>query len=269
MLSFNNSNRLDASFPVLMKRDILDKATIPEILSEFPSDNFFQKTETVMGGRRRIVSDNDTFYEFLQTSSHWQTLYNFINSQVFIDHVLDVFKNDIESLNPAIDLGKFRLNTNYFRNISRLKKLLPAPLAKLITKIGDKTWGRNQLFVHIDISSAADGYTREIHRDTNQRIAVILLQLSNAEDTGGTGGEFGVHSYSSPPESIQDFAIQPSPELMKTDALIASKCNTGLLFLSTHNSYHSVPAIENASGWRNFVYAGISMRNKRHWQSFR
>ena len=78
------------------------------------------------------------------------------------------------------------------------------------------------------------------------------------------GGEFGVHEY------IDDVPLercvpQPDESEMRLSNLITPQNNTLVLFLSTPNSYHSVPTIKSLETSRKFVYAGITCKHPNVW----
>lgn len=122
----------------------------------------------------------------------------------------------------------------------------------------------NQLFVWFDISSAGDGYSREVHHDKAERVIVLIIYFSDHADAGGTGGEFCVH------EKIEGVdleygAMRPDPSLLKLSDVIEPERNLGVLFLSTPDSYHSVRKIEGARRSRKFIYVGITLSSGSAW----
>jgi hypothetical protein len=220
-----------------------------------------------MGGRRRVSSDELAFYAFLDQSPAWRAFHQHLTSTAFVRALLDFLEPDIRKIAPTFDVQKVRVTPHYYRNRVWLRRFLPRPLVNGVYRLLDAVASPDEYVVHIDISSAGAGYTREIHRDTDPRVAVFLVHFSDAGDVGGTGGEFGVHSYIEPPDGISQYSRQPVQATQKTEMLIPPEKNTGVLFLSTHNSYHSVPEIRDNTGWRRFIYVGVSRRNRKPWYS--
>jgi hypothetical protein len=264
--NFAEARRLATPFPVWQKDDALPAELYQSLVDEFPDDEAFSRGMEVMGGRRRIASDESGFYEFLETSPAWNTLFQAINSQDFVGHILSHISDEAAAYGPRLKLAEARLNRDYFEGRARASKYLPRKAVSVFQRVTDVFSPEDEVFLHFDISSAHDGYTREIHRDTDPRIAVMLIQFSGQTEIQCDGGEFGVHSYIDPPAGGA-FARQPEESGMRTDVLLPPKENTALLFLSTPHSYHSVPLMRNAKANRNFIYVGISWRKKFKWYS--
>ena len=116
--------------------------------------------------------------------------------------------------------------------------------------------------MHLDISEANVGYQREIHHDSDNRLSGMIFYLTDQDDM--KGGQFAIHEY------IKDTPLercvpQPDESEMKLSNLITPQKNTLVLFLSTPNSYHSVPIIKSLKKTRKFVYAGISCKSSNLW----
>ena len=57
----------------------------------------------------------------------------------------------------------------------------------------------------------------------------------------------------------------PDKSDMQLVQKIKPQKNLFLSFLSTPNSYHSVPQISGATDWRKFIYVGVSVTRQNIW----
>ena len=108
-------------------------------------------------------------------------------------------------------------------------------------------------FLHIDWSSAGDGYKREIHRDSDKRIWNFLIFLS---DKDWKGGDTLIHSSDNLTKYPRHLWDNKLPIYKKIEA----NKNRGLFFLSTPNSYHSVSEQFETKTDRKFIYGSYSLR---------
>jgi len=115
-----------------------------------------------------------------------------------------------------------------------------------------------------DISIANDGYTREVHRDSDSRIAAMVVYLDDF--SARDGGSFLVHKHKVS-KSMDEYEPQPASGNVVVAREYRPKSNLGLLFLNVPNAYHSVPVIQNARGFRKFFYLGISLVGKKAWKN--
>jgi len=143
---------------------------------------------------------------------------------------------------------------------------------RIVTKLSGKVLrikpnkSKTNLYVHFDISAAHNGYFREIHHDNDNRVVAMVFYLSDHNKDNRVGGEFSIYKY----KSFRNLSLcdaHPKEEEMVEVKKIIPRKNQGIIFLSTPNSYHSVPLIKNAEKWRKFIYIGISVDNPKAWKN--
>lgn len=284
-LNFKNLQYYSDPFPHAIFKDVLSEKDLEKITSEFPSDTSqFQK---VMGGRFRLSSDEKRFYEFLENAKGWSELYSALNNEQFANFVTNLFKHDASSYGPTGDFSKFNFDQSWLRtrissksekiaSINRsqvhevrsvdLLKIMLFRIAKRIslnTNVAPKT-NIDELYLHMDISEATVGYSREIHHDNDDRYAAMVFYLSDKGDM--VGGEFGIHKYKEG-RDIKDCEPHPKVEETELVKLVAPEKNMMVLFLSTPNSYHSVPEVKDTSESRKFFYAGLTVKKAHAWKN--
>ena len=111
-----------------------------------------------------------------------------------------------------------------------------------------------------DLSLAGNGYKREIHRDSDSRVFVFLLYLSELDDKG-SGGNLGIYSSQNIDESII-ISPQPSEDEVQEVSSIKPKNNRLVVFLNSEKSFHAVDKMENYQTKRLFCYGAFTMLNK-------
>lgn len=255
-------------FPFIELENCIDKTLYDQLKNEFPNDDFFNNSDTVMGGRRRIASDEPEFYSFLDQSAAWNSFYNYINSIEFIQHCFSNFEFYFKEQNIDFRVEQFKIDTEFHKSQARNRKNF---ITEKISKINKRLLNNNKsdkvrynIYTHFDISSAHNGYVREIHRDSAQRILNFLIFFNEKEEAHGNGGDFLIHQHNIT-KPLFDYEVAPNEKDTSVYKTISPQDNLGVFFLSTPNSYHSVSLIENASKFRNFIYVGISSKSNFFW----
>ena len=111
-----------------------------------------------------------------------------------------------------------------------------------------------------DLSLAGNGYKREIHRDSDNRVFVFILYLSELDDKE-SGGNLKIYSS----QNIDESTImnpQPSKDEVRHVSSIKPQKNRLVVFLNSERSFHSVDKIEQHQTKRLFCYGSFTMLNK-------
>ena len=260
------------------------------MIGEFPSEAEFKKFENVMGNRRRLSSEDSEFYSFLKKSKAWDKFYNSINSEDFVKNALSQFKDELRVYDSAINHQNFKFDREFLKNkafkknevinkanktsvgLISSKDLLKIILYRIINKIIERVMRykvnkkETKLYVHFDISAAHNGYLREIHHDNDDRVIAMVFYLSDHITDSRIGGEFCIHKYKHERDLSMCEAHPNAEDMLEVKRIQPSK-NQGIMFLSTPNSYHSVPLIEQADHWRKFIYIGVTVDNPKAWNN--
>jgi len=287
--NFTNIKKFNEPYPFVEVSGALEEGFLDQIVGEFPSSKQFGEFESVMGGRRRLSSDDPEFYNFIRNSAVWESFYNLINCKEFVESALKHFDNDLLAYESSIDVKDlvfddvFLRNVAYKKNISIVKAkkkivslvssktLLRVILARIIEKISSKLKryiirSSTKVYVHFDISTAHNGYEREIHHDNDDRVIAMVFYLSSHVEDKRTGGEFCIHKYKKH-RNLELCEAHPDPSEMVEVVRVLPEKNKGVMFLSTPNSYHSVPLIKEAEHWRKFIYVGITIDRPKAWSN--
>jgi len=230
MIEFNNAKEFNYPFPHIIIDKCFDKETLDTLLYEFPNTD---SQEEIFGGRKQIpviknhINTNNNlekskpYQEWIPKALTWKKFYDWLNSDVVFHKILTKYESDLKKWGCVVDKS------------SSLKK---------------------DCFLHIDWSVATDGYSREIHRDSDKRIWSFLIFLS---DKNWNGGDTLIHSS----DNLTKYPRHIWDNSLPVHKTIKSKTNTGVFFLSTPNSYHSVSKQFNTKSSRNFIYGSYSVRN--------
>jgi hypothetical protein len=264
MLAFSRSDVTTDPYPHAVKTSVLDGELYQRLKSQFPKEDFFTSIAPVMGNRRRVASDEAGFYEFLNGAEAWREFFGYLNSEKFVHLAIDLFGDQIKPFGCVFDPNKpWKFDQNYHRNILADKK---SRLKTEMRKLQDKVSKRPQeLYVHLDVSSAHNGYTREIHTDNPNRLLAMVMYFSSAEETGGEGGQLALfrHRQQKPLSEYERFPKDEDTILLES---VSPQDNKAAIFLNTKNSYHSVPLVKNAKAWRNFIYFGLTAKTDSLWR---
>lgn len=218
MINFKEGISTDYPYPYIKVENCFDEETLEKLIEEFPD---VSSEGTVMGGRKKLNTGSPKFPQWIETAPTWKKFYEYLNNDEVFHSFVDYYDEDL---------------TNWNSNISKNSSL------------------QDDCFLHIDWSSATDGYVREIHRDTDRRIWNFLIFFN---DKDWEGGDFLIHSsdtLSKLDQQIWDLNALPVHEVVE------AKKNLGLFFLSTPDSYHSVSKQFNTNNPRKFIYGSYSKR---------
>jgi len=290
MINLKNSTFKSSPFPHLIFEEFFEKSFLENLLNEFMSEDLIRNIPNYAGGRWSLANSNLLFYEFLKKSKTWNVLYQHMNSKLFFEEIMCFFENETEQYGFQIDEDKVSFSSdyfykqamvggNYFKIASKYvahvsaKQLVSALTSKIKIKgfeefrrIDRRLFNRNRVSLSIDFSAAKEGYTREIHRDSDGRIAAMVIYLDDFFES--EGGEFVMHKYKNSENlSYEYFPPQPKEEDTEEFASYKPIKNSAIIFLSTPNSYHSVPMITKCNGWRKFIYAGFTSVDKPAWKT--
>lgn len=287
MINFSDTTVNSFPFPHAITPNTLEKSMLDTLIIEFPRFEKIKRHENVMGGRRRLASDTASFYEFIEGSHAWRELYDTVNSKGFVDELLNSYGGHLKEAGCKIQEYEFdgqygyrnaltksdRLKSRFRHTLwySKMLKLMwRTGLTRLLKKLFvefplmlKQPFIPTKLHIHMDISSAVDGYELEPHHDSESRVAVFLIFFSSREEVGGTGGEFCI--YKSRPDDDGSFPMIPDASDLELYLAIPPTKNLMFSFLSTPNSYHGVPVMRDSVGARKFIYVAVTANKTNFW----
>ena len=107
-----------------------------------------------------------------------------------------------------------------------------------------------------DYSTALNGYKREIHRDSDNRVIVFLLYL-NSISKEAKGGSLDIYKLKD--KNNKEFVSQPNDEDCVLVETVKPDYGKLLIFQNSDISYHAVSEMENNKIVRHFLYGGFTI----------
>ena len=280
---------LDTDFPVLILDDFLDFEEAQNLIND--GEDFiksqFQSNQVIHGGRIMIPWTSSNFENLIKRSNKWKKF-----SRKFKKKAYNLFLKEIKNLHSKSEIQKnsiFELKKTTLASIEefkltsklkygsfdkKYKKLLDSkinsvPPDKLITlsiiRLLDSIWrnifslkyflfGKKPLIPLFDYSFSRNGYGREIHRDSDNRLVVVLLYL-NTLDNDSEGGDLEIYKLN---QDHQSYPPQPDKNDCELQYKIQPKSGRLLMFINQFNSYHAVSEMINNKKGRHFLYGGFT-----------
>jgi Rps23 Pro-64 3,4-dihydroxylase Tpa1-like proline 4-hydroxylase len=252
--------------------NFIDKETCNKLISD--AKKFAQNEHTKVQNDRLIIpSSSLAFLNLLQKSDTWKELHNNLNSQKFLENLMDNLKINNQNFTvtnfffnpkPSNFLKKYKkLNSQKLSTISNLGLAfyLVYKLYRFIfRKINFYSLKKNFVELLYDYSMSPNGYYREIHRDSDSRTVVFLIYLNELNDKG-TGGELNLYKYNGLNNKIPS---QPSENDCTLIESIPPKAGRLVTFLNAHDSLHAVSKMENYDEFRHFIYGSFTLLSKKN-----
>ncbi len=238
----------------------------------------FSKNKTLIHGQRQFVSSSDEeFHNLLNNSEEWNNLEKKINSSEFLEFCLKKLDlNDKKfSLVNFFNYKNLTDTQKIYKKISSTKnKLIPTKtLVKysllriyrdLFRKIKfSKIFYPNKSAVELlyDYSKAGNGYSREIHRDSDNRLIVFILYLNApSKSDNHQGGDFDIYKLINGKKNI----AQPEKENCEKIENIKPEAGKLIVFLNESESFHGVEEMKNHSDYRYFIYGSFTLLNQKN-----
>ncbi len=231
----------------------------------------------IHGGRQFLSSTDIEFYNLLKNSKDWRNLVNKINSEKFLISCLKKF--NLEEKNFClVNFFKYKNLTNTQKSFKKLSskeaRLISTKnliLYSLIRVYRDylrkfkfsRVFYPNKSPVELlfDYSKAGNGYSREIHRDSDNRLLVFILYLNSPSKKGNhKGGNFDIYKLI---KGDQNVSFPDKKNCKKIDS-IEPRPGKLIIFLNDNNSFHGVEMMKNHSESRHFIYGGFTLLNKKN-----
>jgi hypothetical protein len=218
-------------------------AHIPELISPPAFQNLtFPFLEKRMLGRTGwdLLPGEPKWRDLMQLPG-WHELSAAFLCESTLRWVLDLFAADMRRLHCLVDPDK-----------AYLEPFLEPP-EDLQRETISSTADPNALFFRFDVHETPRSDWQFVHCDWPRRVVGGMLFLSDANEQGMTGGEFGLFT----DDDFRDDRVSRRPVLAKAFKFVA---NQGVLFLNANTAFHGPLSIRSMSGFRRWVYFSISSR---------
>lgn len=257
--------------------NFIDKELCEKLIEASDSNNF-SKNKTLIHGQRQFLSSTDEeFHNLLNSSKDWKNLEDKINSLEFLNFCqkkLDLKDKEFSLVNFFNYKNLTNIQKLYKKLSSTKNKLIPTKtLVKyslmriyrdLLRKIKfSKLFYPNKSPVELlyDYSKAGNGYSREIHRDSDNRLIVFILYLNAPSKTDShEGGDFDIYKLVDGEKNI----AKPEKKNCKKIENIKPQPGKLIVFLNESESFHGVEKMNNHSDFRHFIYGSFTLLNQKN-----
>lgn len=228
-------------------------------------DNHISGGDVIHGGRNFIPNTSLDWHELCKKKPSWKKLNEKLNSQDFLDYVSGLFDEKDEEF-KCIKLyskkRKFSSNLNQKVKIAGIKTLIGAIIYKcylylsrhFLSLYSSIFENKTSLELLIDFSIASKGYTREIHRDSNNRKFVFLIYLNSLNDSAEEGGEFVTWKLK---DNVDSQSGRPNQDDCEVIEKISPEPGKLIIFKNDNYSFHSVSKMTSSEN-RFFIYGGFT-----------
>tara|TARA_B100001175_G_C19511502_1_gene644222 strand:- start:3670 stop:4479 length:810 start_codon:yes stop_codon:yes gene_type:complete len=262
MINLDTSNLKTVPYPYLIQKNIINNNIYQSLKNHFPGDEVFNKNRSnadyiFQGGCKGFFRSSPGFNEYLKTNDPWNELFNYINNKKFMNEVIEVLRNSLDQFNLKNKIEQWKYSNyvepNYPNLTSRIfNKLKMNYLYDQFFKI---LHSKNDYYFLFEILKAENGYSREIHTDNKNKLAIMLFYFGSLEGEN-PGGEFVMYEPRIKKE-LKDFERFPDINNVKEIARITPEDNVGGLMLNCPNAYHSVTKITNTISSRKFLQVSL------------
>ncbi len=301
--TYSKATWLETEFPALIIDDFITIKDCEQLTRD--GENFIKSeangNSVIHGGRVMIPFSSKKFNDLLNKSNAWKKLtrifsnkcFKFINNELKnIQNLSEISKSSIDELK----LTELKKDENY-KVFSKLKfgdfnkrysnmleykigsvsphKLLSISLIRILDtylrrliSLKDYILGKKPLMPLFDYSFSSNGYGREIHRDSDNRLIVVLLYLNDL-DQSSLGGDLEIYKIKKEKVKQNIYPPQPNKKDCDLEYLIKPKRGRLVMFVNQFNSYHGVSKMLNDKKGRHFIYGGFTypsslfVKNKR------
>lgn len=257
--------------------NFIDNELCKKLIEQSDAHNF-SKNKTLIHGQRQFISSCDEeFHNLLSNYEEWKNLESKINSSEFLElclNKLDLKDNQFSLVNFFNYKNLTNVQKLYKKISSTKNKLIPTKtLVKyslmriyrdILRKIKfSKIFYPNKSAIELlyDYSKAGNGYSREIHRDSDNRLIVFILYLNAPSKTDGhEGGDFDIYKITNGEKNIAQ------PERKNCEKIKNIKPEPGklIVFLNESESFHGVDEMKNHSDYRYFIYGSFTLLNQKN-----
>jgi hypothetical protein len=208
----------------------------PEIYAKIKFPDLPERRDGRIG--RDLYPGEQGYAELMETQG-WKEFSAKFNSAEFVRSAVDLFAEDLLRQGALIDPHKIYYEP-YWENRHETE-----------SHTLSETYDPNSVFVRFDLQAIGQSYNKGVHCDWPRRLFGGVLFLTDAEQEGIEGGEFGLFS------DLHSDRICREPKLERSYPLVG---NTGVIFLNTNNGFHGPRPIRKATGLRKWIYYSVSSR---------
>ena len=241
-------------------------------VEHFTNETDFFKSHV---NRNVLNSSNLAFNDILLKSENWKNLANRLNSNEFfkecckklgLDSNKLCIKNYFKLESPTSNQKKYKKISNLKINLIPSKSLFKFLIYRIYRDLYRKIRfskifyiNKKPLEVLYSYSRAGNGYLREIHRDSDNRLIVFLLYFNQLSEEA-TGGTLDLYKLIKKDKNLA------TPEYSSCEKIDSIKPEAGklLVYRNGEDSYHAVSCMKNHNEFRHFIYGGFTFLSEKN-----
>lgn len=256
-----------------MNYQLIKQFISSEMCAELESDLLAvsaKETNRWQGGRKLIPKTSALFLELCSESTAWRDLAARFEDPRFSYDMMDRLSIKSSNLKISSIYGLMAKRFSFFTRRASFPVRNSHPiflLAWFTYSICTRSFvlglsllnlmrGKRLTELFYDASTAANGYRREVHRDSDSRVFVFLLYLNAPKRKGySAGGELCLHALLDQSETPDP---QPIASRVRTLAEIEPEAGCLVIFENNETSYHSVREMSGFDEERIFIYGSLT-----------
>ena len=258
-------------------KNFLNSKDCENLIKEAQTKSSFQNYQKIHNNRFFLTCSNVEFSNLCNKSDNWRELEKKLASEDFFEfccETLNLNKNNFKIFNYFKNTKKNKFQKKIEKiGFAQLKNLNTSTIIKFTFIRSIRRFLRKIKFSKFffplkrpiellyDYSVAGDGYTREIHRDSDSRIIVFLIYLNTLE-AGTKGGNLEIFKLKN--KVGQNNSAKPSRDECEIIDDIVPEAGKLVIFQNGDDSFHSVSKIEKAQNKRHFIYGGFTLLNGKN-----
>ena len=290
--TYSKPTWLETDFPALIIDDFINIEDCEKLIHD--GENFIKSqakiNSIIHGGRVMIPFSSNKFEDLKKRSKAWDQFSRIFRNKCFefilnelknIQNLSEISKSSIEEFKLTELKKKDTFNIFSKFNIGDIEKkysslleykigsiapiklfsislirLLDTYFRRLIS-LKDYLFMKRPLIPLFDYSFSSNGYGREIHRDSDNRLIVVLLYLNDL-DQSSIGGDLEIYKIKKEKIRQNFYPPQPNKKDCNLEYVIKPKRGRLVMFVNQFNSYHAVSEMINDKKGRHFIYGGYT-----------
>jgi len=226
-------------FPHALADGFFRTAVYEKLRDEFPSI----VARSGAGGRQHSLYWGDEEYErHLERSPSWTNVFDMVQSQAFVDFIIELFADYWEREGCTLDLSTAR----YVRYIEDREDKERLSLRRV-------EHDPNELWCRLDFSESYGGIYGPLHRDQRRRLISMLVYFDHTEDAAGLDGGLRLHRCGIDLQLLRKLGVGRVPKAysllrdqVATTISVPPRANRMVVLVNSNRSWHSVAKTEPA-----------------------
>ncbi len=226
-------------FPHALADQFFRPAVYEKLRDEFPSIGARSGTGN---GQHSLYWGDEEYERHLKRSPSWEDVFHMIQSQAFVNFMIDQFGGYWERDGCTLDLSRARY-------IPYIEDRIDKERLSLRRVEHDP----HELWCRLDFSESNEGSYGPLHRDQRRRLISMLVYFDRPEDAASLEGGLMLHRCGIDLQLLRRLLNGRVPKAyslvrdrVATTTRVPARANRMVVLLNTNRSWHSVPKAQPA-----------------------